>query len=66
MKFENLMSYLQLSADQLMLWSMPIFFGHLSDQFEDDLGPPEKLEDFDGKLNKIKYQFKELLRNCLC
>ena len=33
-KFENLMSYLQLSADQLMLWSVPNFFGHLSGQFE--------------------------------
>ena len=34
LKFENLMSDLQLSADQLMLWSVTNFFGHLSGQLE--------------------------------
>ena len=33
-KFENLKSYLQLSADQLMPWSMANHFGHLSGRFE--------------------------------
>ena len=33
-KFENLKSYLQLSADQLMPWSMANSFGNLSGRFE--------------------------------